>query len=703
MDSVKADWICSFFKVFSLTKTLKIIAVSLLTASLPLAASDYGTVGLIDTPTARMSFDGAFTSTAAIQGRTNSYALTYQATPWLESTIRYTGYNNFKYYDRNFGLKLRLWAEQDYLPQVSMGIRDLVGTSEFGSEYFVASKKIGNLDISMGAEWGRLAGTKSIYNPMRVISERFSKREKNVLGSESIGVLQPELLFSGEGISFFGGASYQFDSLPLSVLVEYNPDQYNFEFRETGWRPKSRWSIAANWEALPGINLSISRQHNEEWGINLVAEFDTKSPAPRKPKLLYKSSLDIQKENLPIGLNEDSWYDLFLFDVEKSGLILVEASIDSSTQQATIVMGNSSYQMWVDAIDEITQLADLHLPMQVKQFRVVIEEEGHRVHSVYIDRPSRNSLRHNHVMRLQPIVGPVENLKNPQHQTDFYQNKVFIDANFSSRFQFFDPEDPARYQLYLKLGISAPLPANWSLRGSYSVNIDNTFDEITRKPNSALPNVRSDVARYLSEGDTGLDSLFFEKRGSLSSELHFRLFGGVLEEMYSGFGGELLYQPYRSRLAFGLSANRVQQRDFDRSLKLLDYKTNTSFASVYWATPFYNFDLAMHTGRYLAGDDGTTFELRRTFSNGWMVGLWATFTDVSAKDFGEGSYDQGLFLKVPLGMFSDRNVRSSYSTRIRPIQRDGGARLEDFSGNIWWNLRGVRYDALNGSAKRVTR
>ena len=115
-----------------------------------------------------------------------------------------------------------------------------------------------------------------------------------------------------------------------------------------------------------------------QWGINLVAEFDTKSPAPRKPKLLYKSSLDIQKENLPIGLNEDSWYDLFLFDVEKSGLILVEASIDSSTQLATIVMGNSSYQMWVDAIDEITQLADLHLPMQVKQFRVVIEEEGHR-------------------------------------------------------------------------------------------------------------------------------------------------------------------------------------------------------------------------------------------------------------------------------------------------------------------------------------
>ena len=174
------------------------------------------------------------------------------------------------------------------------------------------------------------------------------------------------------------------------------------------------------------------------------------------------------------------------------------------------------------------------------------------------------------MIKSQPFLAEVEKPAIPQHRTNFAQNKVFIDANLSTRFQFFDPDDPARYQLYAKLGISLPLPNNWALRGTYSIDIDNTFNDISRVSDSVLPHVRSDIARYLSEGETGIDSLLLEKRGSISSELHYRLYGGVLEEMYSGFGGELLYQPYKSRLAFGLSSNRVQQRDYDKSFKFID-------------------------------------------------------------------------------------------------------------------------------------
>ena len=52
--------------------------------------------------------------------------------------------------------------------------------------------------------------------------------------------------------------------------------------------------------------------------------------------------------------------------------------------------------------------------------------------------------------------------------------------------------------------------------------------------------MRSDIVKYLIEGDSGLDSLFLEKRGSAYKGLHYRVFGGVLEEMYSGVGGEVL-------------------------------------------------------------------------------------------------------------------------------------------------------------------
>ena len=66
-------------------------------------SSDFGTLGLIDIPTENVT-DGLI-MTGAIQSRTNSYALTYQATPWLEGTFRYTGYNEWFFYDRNYEVK----------------------------------------------------------------------------------------------------------------------------------------------------------------------------------------------------------------------------------------------------------------------------------------------------------------------------------------------------------------------------------------------------------------------------------------------------------------------------------------------------------------------------------------------------------------------------------------------------------------------
>ncbi|GAB1363167.1 hypothetical protein MASR1M32_24030 [Rhodobacter sp.] len=83
----------------------------------------------------------------------------------------------------------------------------------------------------------------------------------------------------------------------------------------------------------------------------------------------------------------------------------------------------------------------------------------------------------------------------------------------------------------------------------------------------------------------------------------------------------------------------------------------------------------MDVGRYTAGDYGATLSLSREFDNGWRVGAFATITDVSAADFGEGSFDKGIMLTIPLDWATGRPDRTRYSTVIRPVQRDGGARL----------------------------
>jgi hypothetical protein len=667
---------------------------------LPSLASDFGVTGLIDIPTARMSADGTLTTTAAIQSLTKAYSITYQATPWLEGTFRYSGFDRAIYsYDRNYEAKVRLWKEQKYLPQVAIGIRDVVGTGVWGSEYLVASKEIGNFDFTLGMGWGRLAGKGDTNNPLIQLSDRFAERQTDAgLGGE----LSSGTFFSGEKAGFFGGLSYQPDSLPVSLMLEYNPDQYDFSFNRGGLRPKSPWTAAVKWQALPGVSLSLSRQHEQEWGIELSAALDTKSLPPRRPAPVFTSSLDMAPQDLPSQLNRRDWYDMLLYDVERSGLLLLEASIEPSSSTAILVMGNNQYPVWADAIAKMAVLADLHLPSSVNTFRIVAEEAGHRVQTIQMRRPSLAYGQNKQLVERQISVLPGRSLVSPQRKTSFFQKKVFFDVGVGTRLQLFDPDDPARYQLYTNIGISLALPKSWTLTGSYGVDITNNFDESGRiSGNSALAPVRSDVVKYLTEGDTGLDSLYFEKRGSAYKGLHYRVFGGVLEEMYSGVGGEVLYQPFQSRLAYGLSANWVRQRDYDKSFKHLDYQTATAFASVYWASPFYNVDIAVHAGKYLAKDVGATLEVRRTFNNGWMVGLWATMTDVSAEDFGEGSFDKGMFFKIPFEGLFGGNSRGSYGARVRPIQRDGGQRLEDLSGNIWWDIRGARYDAFSEMKNRL--
>ena len=114
-------------------------------------ASDYGTTGIIDTPSSRMGQDGLLSLSVSYDDFWKSYAVTYQAFPWLETTFRYAGLNNdqhwdkyeiksIAYWDRNYSVKVRLLEESQYQPQVAIGIRDLVGSGLMGSEYIVANK-----------------------------------------------------------------------------------------------------------------------------------------------------------------------------------------------------------------------------------------------------------------------------------------------------------------------------------------------------------------------------------------------------------------------------------------------------------------------------------------------------------------------------------------------------------------------------------
>ena len=660
----------------------------------PASASDYGTTGLIDIPTARMRSDGTLAFTAGYDQRHRQFAITYQATPWLEGTYRYTGFTEFFHWDRNYEVKLRLLEEDDfYLPSIAVGIRDLVGTGVFGSEYVVASKRFGNLDATFGVGWGRLAGDGDFPNPVRLLDERFDVRdaETGKGGELSIGDF-----FSGPDVGVFGGVSYQLPSLPITLTAEYNPDEYKWDLSRGGKPPSSPLSIGINWQATDNVEIALTAQHGDELGVRFTSTFDSVSEHPKQYPDPFISSYYLPQKKFPAGFRKTRWFDRLVWDAERSGLLVIEGSLSADSQQAELVVGNLKYQLWNDALSQHIALADLHLPASVKTIYFVVEESGHRVATMIMPRPSYDGGIDNEELLFRTRIVSGRTLDDPQHQTSFVTGKINAAVNLRTRFQFFDPDDPARYQIYVGVDSEYALSNHWSVKSSLAFNLEQNFDESNRRESdSVLPPVRTEIVKYLDDGATRLDSLVLEGRDTLGSTLHYRVFGGVLEQMYTGAGGEVLYWPSQSRIAFGASLAYAKQRDYEGRLGLLDYDTVTGFVSAYYASEFYNYDFALHAGQYLAKDLGATFEVRRTFRNGWQVGLWASLTDVPFEDFGEGSFDKGMYFQIPLNsLFNSSPSRSNFGLGLRPIQRDGGQRLDGYSGQIFWDVRAARYDSF---------
>ena len=234
-------------------------------------------------------------------------------------------------------------------------------------------------------------------------------------------------------------------------MIEYNPDQYDWDSQRGVDRPKSPWSAGLTWHALPGVDLRLSLQHGDEVGVGFRSYLDSKAEPPRRQSDQFISSYYLSQSDLPPQINKDKWYDRLLFDVERSGLILVEGTLSSDANKAKLVVGNASYALWSDALARHTALADLHLPATVKSIYFVVEEGGHRTATVVVPRPSASysgNLGHGLIRFVPRRNGHTD---TPQYRTSFVTGKINNAINIRSRFQLFDPDDPARYQVFADL------------------------------------------------------------------------------------------------------------------------------------------------------------------------------------------------------------------------------------------------------------
>jgi hypothetical protein len=674
--------------------------------------NDLGMGGVLDVPTSRMQLENTLTTTYSRKDVADVYAIGYQILPRVEASFRYTIFNarekspipgtrcffgadfcdNNK--DRSFEIKYRVFEESADIPEVSVGIRDLLGTGLWGSEYVSASKRFGNLDLSVGLGWGRLADRSIASNPLMRVGSEFAERDV-ALGQG--GQFSTRTYFRGPDVGLFGSVRYSIPEWRLDLLAAYNSDSYKNERQLGTISDASPLSYGVEWESSPGVRLGLSWQQGNSFALKVSAALDTGSEPPRKTPRGFGSATGIA----PIAAidAQAGWWLRFASDAEASGLLVHEVrTADDGALHLRFSSGD--YQVEADAVRRVLSLIDQYAPASVKKVSLTGGSMGLPTYSIAYERPDPSRSYLNMLPRSLEI-GPPLDVVNPDAVRRYrYPNGVW-NLGLNARAYLFDPDFPLLYQLSLRIRGNVDFGDGWSGSGVWVQSIDSQFDRIKRDSTSKLPPVRTRLKQYLQEGESGIDELALVKRGKFARDIYYQAYGGILEEMFSGVGLDVLWRRHDSNLAFGANINAVIQRDFDRMFDTRDYKTLTGHLSAYWATPIKNFDVAVHAGKYLAKDIGATIEVQKRFSNGWVVGAFATLTDVPFADFGEGSFDKGLIFSIPFDLYSPKNNRGSYRTILRPINRDGGRMLDRWPGGLWETMRRTNGDWLEQHRDRM--
>lgn len=655
-------------------------------------ASDWGGIGLLQTPTARMADEGELAFTASHTSPYSRYNMVLQPLPWLEGAFRYVSVANRRYgpewlsgtqnyKDKSIDLKVRLLEESRWVPEVAAGFRDLGGTGLFSSEYLVASKRIGSFDASVGLATGYIGSRGDFRNPLTSIDDRFETRPR----AQGTGSLNSDGMFRGP-VGVFGGVAYQTPWDALQLKLEYDGNDYKHEPQGNNQRQKSPFNVGASYAVNKNVHLHLGWERGDlaMFGITLRTNL---AQASSMAKVLDPMPMPLKQR--PATAVPESEHDTNvvaeLFDwsgvanqLEQNAGLRVQ-SISRRGSELIVTGEQRRFYYPAQGLGRVGRVLDSTLPDDITWFTVQNARLGVPIVETSIERKALVDYIE-HKTELSTLAGHIE-MAPPaaqQRETLYRAPLRRFDGGFNIGYQqsLGGPDGFVLFQVAGTYSASAYLTRNLWLSGTVSYNAYNNYDKFRYDAPSRLPRVRTNIRRYMTEEDLTLPNLQLTGTRQLARDTYGMVYAGLLESMYAGAGGEVLYRPLNERWAVGVEANWVKQRDFDQRFSFRDYSVATGHASFYytWGEER-RVVTALSAGRYLAKDWGATLAVSRAFDNGVTMGAYATKTDVSSKDFGEGSFDKGIYVSVPFDFLLPRSTRARANFAWNPLYRDGGARL----------------------------
>ena len=695
-----------------------LVAVGALTASgaiaqtaEPVTLNTFNMPGIVTMPIATPLDDAAIVSSLAIDDSQRKYTFTFQITPRLTGAFRYSIVDDFRggvqsTFDRSFDVQYKLVDETNAIPAVAIGLRDFMGTGLYSGEYFVASKQITpSIVASAGIGWGALGTRNGFANPLGRLDDRFDERARR---TGQGGELSTTQWFRGDA-AFFGGLSWQMDD-KLAFALEYSSDAQDLSSVDGRDDAASAINVAVSYALRPDITLGLQYLQGDTIGASAHFGLNPRhppgggdrSPAPVPFALRDGSAQSWAGPVIQDAIPEQARTPALTAALATEGLVL--QGIALTPNSVLVQVQNNRFDVPAQAIGRTARLLSLIMPADIAKFDIELMQNGMPLSRVTLQRSDLERLEYqpDFINRslAAAVIGPAEpsivDIIGPQTRLTWGIGPYI-------GLSFFDPDDPLRADLGVEATASYDFTQSLSVSGALRGKVIGNRDQSTRESTSVLPRVRSEQPRYDRDGTIGIERLTIDHFGKIGTDIYTRASLGYLEEMFGGVSGELLWKPVDSRLALGAEINAVMQRDTDKLLGFgdYDYGVTTGHVSAYYAFE-QGIDLQVDVGRYLAGDWGTTISLDRRFGNGWVIGAFATFTDVSFEDFGEGSFDKGIRVSVPISWALGQPSLSSADLTLRSLQRDGGARL-DVSNRIYQGIRGAHADDLTDQWGRFWR
>lgn len=676
-----------------------------------------GQSGYINMPNAWTELDGTFTTGYSYDSPYGSTWATVTLLPFLQFTGRYvsiTGIAPFSSTDPQYGkgygrykdkvadIKLRLRDETEVLPAISVGATDLLGTGLFKGHYVVASKTFGqahNMEASIG------------YG---------NKRPKGV----------------------FAGVRWAPLSAPRWALVaEYDANDYSKDFRaqSTGAALREKGPAVGVEYRWGWLGAQVAR-HRDHFSANayLSIPFSEREFIPK-----FAEPKPFDAKDAPPRVSIGEWQQdrghgaALVAALVKQDFKNVRVDLDGNRLKLNLT--NTRISNLGRAVGRAARTALAFAPEGTRSIQVTYTRlEQPIVTYEFLDLQSLTDYVTGLVDRdtfLQTVVvrysTPSDSAGNDQSgllasiqgdgdigvqvgrdgsiiqvsSEDREANRFKVIPKMS--FFFNDPSGALRYEAWAAITYDKRLAQGLYLNSDLKLDLFENVSKVTQSSNSLLPHVRTDIAEYKRGGRFKLNRLLLNKYQNPAERVYTRLSAGFYEEMYRGFGGQVLYLPKDSRWAVDLTADAVQQRGLKGWFDARDYRTVTALGALHYRLP-YDVTATVRAGRFLARDEGVRVEFKRRFASGVEIGAWYTKTngkDVTNPGTPASPYnDKGVFLSVPLNIMLPFDSQTVSGIGLSPWTRDVGQMVAS-PGDLYDLFEQPRrdlttYDGLGNFAER---